>query len=151
MRILAENEPRYGIATSLPVATGAECRRSELRFCTHSNGKKHRKYRVFWQLAEWRVSSLHFFIALRAASRARGRGLPSHFIHSSACKKCYPRRICTHRRAKITQNTQQRAGLAAKSTPPVPRGSYFTRGMPHAKGRVCFCRRVAYFQKQLFF
>ena len=78
--------------------------------------------------------------------------MPRHFTRFSASKKMLPSLVGHWRRAKTTRKAQQREGLAAKSTPPpVPRGSYFAHGMPHAKERVYFCRCVAYFQKQLFF
>ena len=93
--------------------------------------------------------SFHYCFTRRQT--AKGRGLPSHFIRSSACKKCYPRRLHPHRRAKITQNAQQRAGLAAKSTPPCPGGLTLPTGCHMQKGGSVFVDVWPIFKNSHFF
>ena len=132
---------------NIPAHSGSVAEAST-RFRTHSNGKKHRKYRIVLQSGGLQASTSLLLYAPPDCKR-QGLAKPLHWLLGE--QEDVTLAGGTHRRAKITQNAQQRAGLAAKSTPPVPRGSYFTHGMPRAKGRVCFCRRVAYFQKQPFF
>ena len=108
----------------------------------------HMKGRIFWK-----SGGLHAIISLllNAPPDYKREGLAKPLYSILGEQEMLPSLVGHWKGAKITRKAQQREGLAAKSTPPVPRGSYFTQGMPHAKGRVCFCRCVAYFQKQLFF
>ena len=100
--------------------------------------QRQKAHEVSDSLAEWRTSSQHFIIALRAA-RLQEAGA------CQATSSFAPRRArnvtlagSTHKRAKITQNAEQRAGLAAKSTPPCPGGLALPTGCHMQKGGSVF-------------
>ena len=113
-----------------------ECCRSELRFCMHyTNGKKHMKDRICWKRGGLQASISLF---LYAPPDCKRQGLVNPLHSLLVVYELLPLLVAHWRREKITQNAQQRAGLAAKSTPPCPGGLTLPTGCHMQKGGSVF-------------
>ena len=112
--------------------------------------QRQKAHEVSNSLAEWRTSSQHFIIALRAARLQEAGACQATSSFAPRRARKLPSPVARTGGQKSHKTPSRGRGWPLK-LPPVPRGSCFTHGMPHAKGLVCFCRRAAYFQKQLFF
>ena len=136
LRILAKNEPSLIVVRycNIPSHSGSVAEAST-RFCTHSNGKKHRKYRIILQSGGLQAS-ISLLLYAPPDCKRQGLAKPLHWLLGE--QEDVTLAGGTHRRAKITQNAQQRAGLVAKSTPPCPGGLALPTGCHMQKGGSVF-------------
>ena len=119
---------------NIPAYSGSVAEAS-MRLCMITTAKSTGRIESGGSVADFKPA-FHYCFTRRHI--ARSRGLPSHFfIRSSACKKV-TLAGSTHRRAKITQNAQQRPGLAAKITPPCPGDLTLPAGCHMQKGGSVF-------------
>jgi len=100
--------------------------------------QRQKAHEVSNSLAEWRTSSQHFIIALRAARLQEAGACQATSSFAPRRARKFTLAGSTHRRVKITQNAQQRAGLAAKSIPPCPGDLTLPAGCHMKKGGSVF-------------
>ena len=100
-----------------------------------------------WQSGGLQASIPFLFYAPPGSKK---QGFVNQLYSLLGVQEVLPSLVARRRRAKITQNSEQREGLALKA-PPVSREVLPFPWDTTRRGSVCFCRRIAFFQKQLFF